>query len=175
MPDYRRNRVAGGTYFFTVNLLNRREGLLVENIDALRGAMDRVMSAHPFHIDAMVVLPDHLHCVLTLPTGDDRYDTRWNQIKGLCSRSLPSDESRSRSRRKKCERGIWQRRYWEHTIRDEGDYAAHVDYIHYNPVKHGYVARPVDGPHSSIHRFIKLGILDAHWGTSGIDTTLNLE
>ena len=98
----------------------------------------------PFTIDAWVVLPDHLHCVWTLPTGDDDFSTRWRLIKTIFARSLAADERRSDARRRHQERGIWQRRFWEHSIRDDSDFAAHVDYVHFNPVKHGYVAEVAD-------------------------------
>jgi putative transposase len=128
MPDYRRNRVLGGTYFFTVNLLERKSGLLEEYIDCLREAVRMVRLKQPFHIDAWVVLPDHMHCVWTLPGGDADYSSRWKAIKIAFSKSIPKTERLSAVRIAKGERGIWQRRYWEHTIRDDKDYAAHVDY-----------------------------------------------
>ena len=126
MPDYRRNRVPGGTYFFTVNLLERRSGLLVEHIDAFREAVRQVRARRPFHIDAWAVLPDHTHCIWTLPPGDTDYSGRWKAIKIAFAKSLPKTERLSAVRVRKGERGIWQRRFWEHTIRDERDYAAHV-------------------------------------------------
>jgi putative transposase len=167
MPDYRRWRVEGGCYFFTVNLLNRRQHLLIEQIDLLRTAFRTVRQEHPFHIDAIVVLPEHLHCVLTMPAADADYSVRWSEVKKAFSRGLPATENRSRIRIRAGERGIWQRRFWEHVIRDDRDFAAHVDYIHYNPVKHGYCKRPVEWPHSSIHDFIRRGVLTNDWGTSG--------
>ncbi len=123
-----------------------------------------VRDCHPFEIDALVVLPDHLHMVWTLPSQDDDYPTRWMLIKAGFSRKIPGAEQRRASRIRKGERGIWQRRYWEHLIRDQQDYARHVDCIHYNPVKHGYVSRPADWAHSSIHRYIERGQLTADWG-----------
>jgi putative transposase len=175
MPDYRRWRVPGGSYFFTVNLLNRRSSLLVDHIEALREAFRLVRRSHPFHIDAVVVLPEHLHAIWTLPPGDANYSVRWALIKAAFSRSLPATEAVSASRRKRGERGVWQRRFWEHTLRDEDDYALHVDYIHYNPVKHGYAARPIDWPYSSLHDFVKRGILPADWGTAGPVPDLGIE
>jgi len=163
MPDYRRNRVPGGTYFFTVNLLKRRERLLVEHIDALRNAVRQVRAQRPFHIDAWVVLPDHTHCVWTLPHGDNDYSARWKAIKIAFAKTLPKTENLSAVRERKGERGIWQRRFWEHTIRDERDYAAHVDYVHINPFKHGLVERAGDWPYSSFHRFVKDGIYPHDW------------
>ena len=125
MPDYRRNRVPGGTYFFTVNLLERRRRLLVEHVDALRAAVRSVRDRHPFHVDAWVVLPDHLHCLWTLPSGDADYSRRWKAIKTAFAKAVPREESLSDVRRANNERGIWQRRFWEHTIRDERDCGAH--------------------------------------------------
>jgi len=125
MPDYRRNRVPGGTYFFTVNLLDRSSDLLVARIDTLRDAVRRARAHAPFHIDAWVVLPDHMHCLWTLPEGDADFPGRWRAIKMAFSKSLPADEARSGVMARRGERGIWQKRYWEHTIRDDRDYAAH--------------------------------------------------
>ena len=133
-------------------------------MEALRAVTALVKERHPFHIDAMVVLPDHLHTIWTLPAGDADYPARWMLIKAGFSRQVPRGERINASRRGKGERGIWQRRYWEHTIRDEQDFMYHVDYVHFNPVKHGHVTRPVDWPHSSIHRHIRQGVLPAHWG-----------
>jgi len=161
---YRRAGVSGASYFFTVNLAERSRMLLVDHADVLRAVIREVQSRHPFQIDAMVVLPDHLHAIWTLPKNDKDFSTRWMLIKSGFSRRLPAGEQRNKSRAGKGERGVWQRRFWEHWIRDEKDYERHVDYIHYNPVKHGYVTRPVDWPHSSIHRFIARGIMSADWG-----------
>jgi putative transposase len=161
---YRRSDVAGATYFFTVNLAERDRTLLTDHIATLRAVMRDVKQRHPFHIDAMVILPEHLHCVLTLPKGDADYPIRWALIKAGFSRRIARSERRNRSRVSKDERGIWQRRYWEHVVRDERDHARHVDYIHYNPVKHGYVQRATDWPYSSIHRYIAAGVLPQNWG-----------
>jgi putative transposase len=163
MPDYRRNRVLGGTYFFTVNLLSRNSRLLTTHIDALRKAVGVTQQRLPFHIDAWVVLPEHMHCVWTLPAGEDDYATRWKIIKIEFAKQIPKMESLSPVRRKKGERALWQRRYWEHTIRDERDYAAHVDYVYINPLKHGLVARVVDWPYSSFHRDVRRGLYPADW------------
>lgn len=165
MTDYRRTRVAGGTWFFTLGLAERRgAGLLVERIDALGAAFRGVRARHPFHMDAVVVLPDHLHCVWSLPDGDTDYSTRWGLIKAKFSRTIEHGEWRSASRIKRGERGIWQRRFWEHCIRDDTDYAHHVDYIHWNPVKHGYVARVADWPHSSFQQHVTRGVYAPDWG-----------
>lgn len=162
---YRRANAAGATYFFTANLADRRAGLLVEHIDALRDALQRVKRAHPFRIDAMVVLPDHLHALWTLPRDDADFPTRWMLIKAGFSRHIPRSERRSPSRVAKEERGIWQRRYWEHLIRDERDFARHVEYIHFNPVKHGLVKRTVEWPYSTIHRYVRLGAINPDWAS----------
>ncbi len=161
---YRRANVKGGTYFFTVHLAERKLRLLVEHVDVLRDAVRTVKQKHPFYIDAFVVLPDHLHAMWTLPKNDADFDMRWMLIKGNFSRCMPKNERRNASRIKKGERGIWQRRYWEHLIRDEGDYARHMDYIHFNPVKHGYVNRASEWEYSSIHRYIANGTIEHNWG-----------
>jgi putative transposase len=163
MPNYRRNRVPGGTYFFTVNLLDRRSDLLVAQIEALRAAVRQARANAPFHIDAWVVLPDHLHCLWTLPDGDADFSGRWKSIKTWFSKSLPATEQRSAVNIRRGERGIWQRRYWEHTIRDDRDYAVHMDYIHFNPVKHGYVDHAADWPFSSFRHYVENGIYPLDW------------
>jgi putative transposase len=163
MTNYRRNRVNGGSYFFTVNLADRTSTLLIDHIDLLRSAVSYTRERHSFTVDAMVILPDHLHAVWTLPLNDADYATRWRLIKTMFSRGVPRDENRTASRMNKGERGIWQRRYWEHTIRDDLDFSRHVDYVHINPVKHGYVTRVADWPHSSFHRYVKDGVLPSDW------------
>ncbi len=164
MTNYRRNFVSGGSFFFTVNLADRHLHLLTAHIDLLRQAFRYVRLHHPFEIDAIVVLPDHLHAVWTLPQDDADFALRWRLIKTTFSRGLPAHEQISASRASKAERGIWQRRYWEHTLRDEKDFARHVDYIHFNPVKHDHVKRVSDWPYSSFHRMVKLGIYPRDWG-----------
>jgi putative transposase len=149
---YRRVAFTGGAYFFTVNLADRSSRLLVDEIDLLRGAILHVKACHPFKQDALVVMPNHLHAVMTLPEDDADFSLRWRLIKAGFSKRLPRYESISQSRSSKLERGIWQRRFWEHAIRDDIDYQRHVDYIHFNPVKHGYVSNPHDWPYSTIHR-----------------------
>jgi putative transposase len=162
-------RVAGGTYFFTVNLLDRRSGLLVDHVGLLRSAVRLVKNRRPFTIDAWVVLPDHMHCMWTLPDGDSDFSNRWKDIKAQFSRSLPNSEPRDRIRRKNGERGISQRRFWEHAIRSEADYDAHLNYIHLNPYKHGLVARVKEWPYSSFHRFVRAGIYPEDWMTEPVD------
>lgn len=161
--QYRRNYVKGGTYFFTVNLLDRNKSLLVEHIDLLRESIRFVKSQKPFYIDAWVVLPDHLHAVLTLPDDDVDYSSRWREIKKRFSKSLPKTEFLTQTRKRKNERGIWQRRFWEHTIRDDNDYWHHVNYVHFNPLKHGLVSQVADWPYSSFHRAVKQGIYANNW------------
>ncbi|WP_315728125.1 MULTISPECIES: REP-associated tyrosine transposase [unclassified Bradyrhizobium] len=163
MPNYRRAFVPGGCWFFTVNLLNRRQTLLVEHVASLRLAVAATRERLPFKIDAFVVLPDHLHTVWTLPPGDADFSTRWRLIKTKFARSLPSSEPRSPVRIARNERGIWQRRFWEHLIRDEADYARHVEYCYINPMKHGLVNRVGEWPHSSFHRDVRAGIFPLDW------------
>jgi putative transposase len=164
MTDYRRNRVPGATYFFTVNLQDRRSRLLVQHINILREAVRQTKRKAPFHIDAWVVLPEHLHALWTLPEGDVDFSSRWQAIKMAFSRKIAAGEYRSASRAGRRERGIWQRRFWEHTIRDEQDYAAHMDYIHFNPVKHGFVTHAADWPYSSFHQAVAKGLYPPEWG-----------
>jgi putative transposase len=163
MTAYRRNFVSGGCFFFTVNLAERKLALLTDHIGLLRTAFRETHRRHPFTIDAIVVLPDHLHTVWTLPEGDADFAMRWQLIKSTFSRGLARNERISPSRAAKGERGIWQRRYWEHTIHDQADFARHVDYVHINPVKHGLVDRVGDWAPSSFHRHIKLGNYPADW------------
>jgi putative transposase len=163
MSNYRRARVPGATYFFTVNLHDRSSDLLVREIDLLRDTVRATKSRHPFHIDAWVVLPEHMHCLWTLPEGDVDFARRWKVIKFGFTRRLPRQEPLTVTQRKRGERGIWQRRYWEHLIRDEQDYQRHYDYIHLNPLKHGYVQHLVDWPYSSFHRAVAMGLYSRDW------------
>src|SRR5690242_18390177 len=143
MVRYRRNLVAGGTYFFTVTLADRRSSLLVDHVSALRAAVRITRGARPFAIDAIVVLPDHLHIVMTLPADDADFSNRLRLIKRRFTDAL-ARAGVTIPRHPNGEHALWQRRFWEHTIRDERDFARHVDYIHFNPVKHGLVARVRD-------------------------------
>jgi putative transposase len=154
MADYRRNLVQGGSYFFTVNLADRRSTLLVDRIEELRLVVRTVRLRRPFQIDAWVVLPDHMHCVWTLPEYDADYAGRWRAIKTGYTYAL---------RRLGYCQPVWQARYWEHTIRDERDFAVHIDYVHLNPYKHGHVTRVRDWPYSSFHRFVRAGIYPVEW------------
>ncbi len=162
MVNYRRSFVPGGTYFFTVTLANRKSKILVDHIDLMRNAIRVARQERPFHIDAIVILPDHLHAIFTLPPDDSDFSGRWRRIKGHFSSAL-IDTSIELKRRSNSSLALWQRRFWEHTIRDEGDYARHVDYIHFNPVKHALVQRVLDWPYSSFHRYVRDAILPEDW------------
>ena len=171
MPNYRRTDTPGATWFFTVNLLERHgNDLLVREMERLRACVLAEKQRRPFSILAWVVLPEHMHWIWRLPDGDADYATRWRRIKTDFSRGLPVAERRSAVRIARGERGIWQRRYWERQIRDADDLIRHVEYIHFNPVKHGYAARPNDWPHSSFRSFVDRGRYPADWAAS---TTLD--
>ena len=171
---YRRARSAGATCFFTVNLADRNSCLLAENAPQLYNILQQVRQRHPFRLHALVILPDHLHTLWTLPAGDSDYPTRWSLIKAAFSRHIPRDETIDASHRSKRERGLWQRRYWEHQIRDESDLQRHIDYIHFNPVRHGHTSSPADWPYSSIHQYIRNGILPGDWG-GGVEPAAGME
>jgi putative transposase len=162
MVRYRRNIVPGGTFFFTVTLADRRSSVLVEHISALRSAFRIARHERPFSIDAIVILPDHLHVIMTLPPDDANFSGRWRRIKGHFSTQLIAAGVASR-RHSNGELSLWQRRFWEHTIRDDGDFARHVDYIHFNPIKHSLVSRVRDWPHSSFHAYVRQGLLPEDW------------
>ena len=168
MSQYRRIHHPGGMFFFTVALADRRATLLIDHIGALRAAFRDTKALYPFRIEAIVILPEHLHCIWSLPSGDSDFALRWRLIKGRFSKSLQPHENLSRSRASRNERGIWQRRFWEHTIRDDVDYRTHLDYIHMNPVKHGYAARVADWPNSSFHRFGREGFYPQDWGGADV-------
>lgn len=161
---YRRHYQKGASYFFTINLADRSSYLLTKEIETLRYAFKTVKQKHPFHIDAIVILPDHLHMLCTMPDNDADFSKRIKLIKYYFSYHISKTELISNSRRKKSERGIWQRRFWEHYIRDEADYYAHIDYIHINPVKHNHVKQVKDWQYSSFHRFVADGLLPIDWG-----------
>lgn len=150
MSNYRRHYVQGGTWFFTVNLQNRRSDLLIRHIATLRTATQCVKRAKPFLINAWVILPEHMHCIWTLPENDTDYSGRWRDIKKTFTRALGMS-------------GIWQQRFWEHTIRDENDLRRHRDYICINPLKHGYVTRVKDWPYSTFHRDVREGLYPEDW------------
>src|SRR5262245_38041422 len=163
MPNYRRAFIPGDSWFFTINLLDRRQTLLVHHIELLREAVAATRRSYPFAIDAFVVLPDHLHAIWSLPVDDFDFSTRWRLIKNRFARALPKQERLSAVRRARNERGIWQRRFWEHMIRDETDYSRHVEYCYINPLKHDLVARVNDWPFSSFHRDVRAGIFPSDW------------
>jgi putative transposase len=159
---YRRTRVPGGSWFFTVVTRDRIPVFRKPVMTALlRHALRKVRRGMPFTIDAIVVLPDHLHCIWTLPAGDADYSTRWRLIKSFVTRHGKNALDHHSA-------SLWQHRYWEHHIRNHDDYRAHVDYIHYNPVKHGYVDRPVNWPYSSLGQYINQGVYPYDWGSGGI-------
>ena len=165
MVRFRRNYVPGGSYFFTVTLRDRGSRMLTDHLDLLRAAFREVRRERPFTIDAIVILPEHIHAVMTMPEGDADYSGRWREIKGTFSRSLVRSGI-ALARDARGEYRLWRRRFWEHTIRDENDLRLHVDYIHFNPVKHGWVSRAADWPYSSSHQFVRRGWLDAEWGAA---------
>jgi putative transposase len=164
MSRYRRANIEGGAFFFTLALANRSSDLLIREIDRLRRAYKVVQQRLPFETIAICVLPDHLHALWLLPHDDADFSSRRSLFKSDFSRGLPAAQLRSASKVAKREKGIWQRRYWEHAIRDDNDLERHVDYIHYNPVKHGLVSRVGDWPYSTFHRYVEQGILSADWG-----------
>lgn len=154
--QYRRAKVEGASYFFTVVTKNRVPLFTSYNaVETLRAAFRDVQLSRPFVIDGIVVLPDHLHCIWSLPHGDANFPTRWRLIKTWFSKHYQPGRT-----------GWWQNRYWEHLIRDERDWQQHMDYIHYNPVKHGLVTRVEDWPYSSFARCVEKGWYEANWGTS---------
>ncbi len=168
MTEYRRAHVPGASWFFTVNLAERKgNDLLVRHIDDLRRAFRYVRENHPFRLEAVVVLPDHLHCAWTLPPGDSDFSMRWNLLKGYFSRAIEKGERVSQSRQKRRERGLWQRRFWEHLLTDQADFNQHIDYIHWNPVKHGRVRQVADWPHSSFHEYVVRGVYPENWCSEG--------
>ena len=164
MSNYRRYFIPGGTWFFTVNLLQRQNNnLLVHEINLLRETVKSVRKRYPFKIDAWVVLPEHMHAVWSLPENDTDFSTRWRLIKSGFSQALPKTEYRSDVRIAANERGIWQRHFWEHAIRDETDFQRHIDYVHFNPLKHKLVSQVKDWPYSSFHRYVESGIYPVNW------------
>ena len=169
MSNYRRANIHGGTYFFTVTTLNRQTFLLDDDVRAaLREGIALVRLSHPFTVNAWVLLPDHLHCIWTLPPNDRDFSTRWRVIKRTvtqrCGGRLHRPDLLTVRRAQRKQSTLWQHRYWEHLIRDEQDYRQHVDYIHWNPVKHGHVQRARYWPCSTFHRHVMEGIYSIDWG-----------
>ena len=167
MQKYRRTLTPGGTYFFTVNTY-QRQLVLTQPVfyDAIKESIREVKANHAFKIDAFVLLPDHIYCIWTLPEGDSAYSFRWSMIKRLVSQKMRASikPTLSNSRLKRQELGLWQRRFWEHQIRDERDFEMHVNYIHWNPVKHAYVRIARDWPYSSFHKYVRENIYPEDWG-----------
>jgi putative transposase len=165
--QYRRSRAKGAAFFFTVVTHERRRFLCDEaNITLIREAFQQVITRHPFTVDAFVLLPDHLHCLWTLPENDADFSMRWRQIKSYFSRKYHAAFMGGHAdvRLRKSEPAIWQHRFWEHQIRDENDFVNHVEYIHFNPVKHGLATSPTAWPHSTFHRFVQQGMYPCDWG-----------
>jgi len=180
MSNYRRARVAGGTFFFTVVAYRRQPILCDEPVRAaLREAIREVRQSSPFKIDAWVLLPDHLHCIWTLPPDDGDFSLRRSLIKRRVSLAVGAQYRRAEwlnaSKLKHRESTVWQRRFWEHSIRDEEDLRRHVDYLHFNPVKHGLVSGASDWPHSTFHRFVEAGIYPADWAWNNVDSSQPLQ
>jgi putative transposase len=163
MVQYRRNKTKGGSYFFTLTLQDRRTDLLVKHVDVLRKSIKKVQLELPFKIEAIVILPEHLHALWKLPTDDENYSVRWQKIKSLFTHEIIKCGVPLKKGRKD-EYNLWQHRYWEHTIKDERDFENHVNYIHYNPVKHNLVKQVRDWQYSSFHTYVKNGILPLDWG-----------
>lgn len=171
MKSYRRAFVPGASYFFTLVTEQRRPWLAdADNVELLRGAFRAVRMSRPFEVPAMVGLPDHLHCIWMLPPGDADFSTRWRLIKTwFTKRCAPRLRPPPRHARAVKQQAVWQHRYWEHVLRDEYDFTRHVEYIHFNPIKHGLVATAKAWPYSSFHRYVEAGIYPADWGQREMD------
>jgi putative transposase len=173
MSHYRRADTAGATYFFTVVSYRRQRILCDEPLrTALRDSIKEVKSRYPFTIDAWVLLPDHIHCLWTLPPGDANFSLRWSMIKRkvslACAARYKNPEWITSSKKKHRESTLWQRRYWEHQIRDQQDLSRHIDYIHYNPVKHGWCSSPNEWPYSTLHRYVEAGKYPENWAAQDV-------
>jgi putative transposase len=166
---YRRVRIEGATYFFTLVTHQRRPLFRDPQLVALLDeAIGKVRAWHPFEIDAQVILPDHLHAIWTLPDGEANYSKRWRLIKEMFTRTYMKHRGPTEPLgvgRDKGVPAVWQRRFWEHLIRDERDFAAHLDYIHLNPVQHGFVTAPCDWPHSTFQQWMARGVYEPAWGS----------
>ena len=172
MVNYRRSFVPGGTFFFTVTLRNRKSCLLVEKINLLKEAVQRVKDQHAFQIKAYVILPEHLHMIWELPQEDSNYSERWKKIKVQFSKSVHKSGVEL-PKTKHNEYCFWQRRFWEHTIQNMSDFENHVNYIHYNPIKHGLVNDLREWPYSSFHHYVQRGWLCENWTVSGVGSVDN--
>ena len=169
MPNYRRWRIEGGTFFFTVVAYRRAPLFTDPRACCLLGEKLRACKQlWPFEVDAIVLLPEHLHAIWTLPAGDADYSRRWAWIKKEFTKDWVTlggrQQAVSDAQRERREHGVWQPRYWEHMIENEHDFDRHFDYIHYNPVKHGHVTDPADWPHSSFQRWVQAGVYESGWG-----------
>ncbi len=170
MSNYIRAHIKGGIYFFTVVSHDRQPILTDEkNILILRNAFNKVKATFPFTMSAIVVLPDHIHCIWQLPANDNNFSTRWRLIKNYFSREINAIKN------KRHEKLVWQRRFWEHLIKDESDFEKHMDYIHYNPVKHGYTKSPADWPFSSFREMINRGFYDLTWGSHAPESIIDMD
>ena len=163
MVNFRRDNTPGGTYFFTLTLKDRQSKIITKHITALGRSLRQARKNNPFTLHAMVALPDHLHMIMELPENDAKFSTRLRQIKTYFIQEIMATE-RSILRNARDEYNLWQRRFWEHQIRNDADFETHVNYIHYNPVKHGLVNNVIDWPYSSFHRYVREGILPQNWG-----------
>ncbi len=179
MPNYRRYFEKGGLYFFTITLQDRQKNWLIKYIHEFKLAYRETLQHYPFETIAICILPDHLHLIMQLPENDDNFSRRIQVLKSNFSKRLPKEcyGAFNLSRKKRGELGIWQRRFWEHHIRDENDLEKCIEYIYYNPVKHNYVTNVKDWAFSSFHRDVKLGFFDKEWGSeiSPIISKLNLD
>jgi putative transposase len=167
---YRRLKVEGASYFFTLVTEHRRKLFAdAETVELLRQAIARIGERHPFEVEAQVVMPDHLHALWRMPEKDADYSTRWRLIKEAFTKACVKRHGRAAidpARAARGEQSLWQRRFWEHLIRDEEDFGAHLDYIHLNPVHHGYVTAPRDWPHSTFARWVARGVYEPEWGSN---------
>ena len=173
MPEYRRSILEGGTFFFIVVTYNRRQILTAPVArEILHSAWINVQERFPFKTDAVCLLPEHIHCIWTLPEGDSNFSVRWKEIKRLFTRDylykVEPGKLRNKSHQKQGEATIWQRRFWEHTVRNQEDFTCHIEYIFFNPVKHGLVEYVSEWPWSSFHRFVRLGFYPNEWGGSEV-------
>ena len=161
MSNFKRILIPGGTFFFTLVTYQRMPVFADEYaVGVLGDAFRKIKNERPFYLDAVVILPEHLHCIMRLPRGDSDYSGRWREIKKLTSREL------NRGLTAQTQHKIWQRRFWEHTIRDDKDWRQHMDYIHYNPVKHGLAASPRDWKWSSFHKMVSKNWYEPSWGST---------
>ena len=175
MVNYRRDFTQGGMYFFTLVLQDRSKDYLVRYIDLFRVAYTETLERYPFKSIAICILPDHIHLIMQLPENDDNYSARIAFLKTKFTQKLPLHcKQPNESQQKRREKGVWQRRFWEHLIRNCEDLSNHLDYIYYNPVKHGYVISVKDWQYSSFHRDVKKGIYPEDWGSNISNKSQNL-